>query len=877
LFSRAVTESTLSCFHCGLPVPAAGPWRTNLLGEPRDFCCAGCRAVAEAITRGGLEDYYRLRTAEAPTASRADESDDRLLDREDLQESFVRRAGPLREAWFVLDRVRCPACLWLIERHLRSRPGVTEATVAYASQTARVVWDPSLVRLSAIRTAVREIGYEARPFDPSHRAGLAPEAARRDAGRLVFAGVLGMMVMNLALAAYVLGGPDAAGRLPLWETFGRWSALIASTVLLAYPGQDFFAGAWREIRTRRAGMDTPLVLGLLVAWAGSARATLRGDGAVYYDAIGMLVFFVLLARAFETRARLRAAAVLDRFAVIRPATAHRLGADGCETEIAALELCAGDVVAVRAGEIVPADGVVLEGRSSFDEAVVTGEPSPRPRGVGDMLVAGSCNREQPILLRVTRAGEASTLGEIRRLLESGLASRPRFVELADRLAGRLVVAVLLLAGATAIFWAARDPSLVLPATVAVLIVTCPCALALATPIALSIAAGRFAEEGVLPARMAGLERLARADSVAFDKTGTLTTSEPDLVDVATFGDLDRSTALAIAAALEAGSPHPVARTLRAEAGGSASECEHPGLGGSASEREHPGGGSPARADFSAHHAGRGIEGTIDGARWWIGAPEFAMNAEGRPAGLDARLASASAEGRLIAVLADRTGRAALFSLAERLRPGAREVVDELRRAGIGHTALLSGDAQGPVERLASSLGFDEAHGKMTAHDKLAWIRSREDAGARLLFVGDGLNDAPTLGAAGVSVSFAEAPQLSRLASDFVILGDDLGALVAARRIARRSRRLLVQNVAWAIGYNVLAVPLAALGLVPPWAAALGMSASSLIVVANAMRLRRRKAGESPETPPYAREGGTAVLDGGARSDPRFGRGPRDRA
>ena len=794
LASPAPAVPAPACFHCGLPIPPGQRWLANVLGEIRDFCCGGCRAVAEAISSGGLDDYYRLRTGTAPTATLRDDADDRLFDREELQASFVRRIGDLSEASLVLEGISCPACLWLIERHLRSQTGVTNVTIAYASQTARVVWDPANVKFSGIRKGLREIGYDARPFDPSHRAGLESDASRRNPPRLLFAGVLGMMVMNLALAAYFLGGPDAAGRMPLWESFGRWCALVGSAVLLAYPGQDFFAGAWRDLRNRRAGMNVPIAFGLAAAWIGSAWATVRGAGPVYFDAIAMLVFFVLLARAFETRARLRAAAVLDRFAVVEPAAARRVDSNGGEVMIAAVELSPGDVIRVRAGETVPADGILLEGTATFDESVVTGEPWPRPRGAGDRVIAGSVDRDQPVSIRVTRAGEASTLGEIRRLLERGLASRPAFAELADRLAGRLVVAVLALAGATAAFWALRDPSVSLPATVAVLIVTCPCALALATPIALAIAAGRFASIGVLPARMAAIERLALADTVAFDKTGTLTLPAPVLEDVQTAGGLDSGDALAIAAALEAGSTHPIATAIRAATTRLevATRVRH----------EHP-----------------GISGIVAGVTWWIGPP----GGETKPE-------------RLAAFLSDHGGREAVFTFTEELRPGALEIVSELRREGIAHAALLSGDAGQSVELLGKSLGFDEVRGAMTAADKLAWIHARKDGGARLLFVGDGLNDAPTLAAAGSSASFAEAPQLARLSSDFVLRGSDLGALTGARQIARRSRALLIQNVAWALAYNLVSVPLAAFGLVPPWAAALGMSASSVVVVANALRL-----------------------------------------
>ena len=824
----ARAEAAVACFHCGLDVPPGGRWRGDLLGERRDFCCGGCLAVAEAIAAGGLADYYRLRTAlaataagnaataaeDAATAAGNPARDDRYFDRGDLQETFVRRVGSHREVSLFIEGVRCPACLWLNERRLQAVPGVVEAVVPYAGETARVRWDPSRVSLGAILAAVRAIGYEARPIDARHREGLSEEAARRGAGRLVFAGAVGMMVMNLALAAYFLGGPDGAGRLPLWETFGRWASLAASALLLAYPGREFFAGARRDLRSRRAGMDVPIAIGLLAAWIGGAAATIAGTGPVYFDAIAMLVFFVLLARAFETRARLAAAAALDRFAVIRPARARRVDS-GREVETAALDLAAGDAIRVFPGEVVAADAVVLEGTSSFDESIVTGEPAPRPRARGEALLAGSVNLDQPVLARVTRAGSDSTLGEVHRLLERGLASRPPSARMADRLAAGLVAAVLVIAAGTAAFWAFRDPARSLAAAVAVLIVTCPCALALATPLALAITAGRLLREGVLPARMAAIEGLAEADTAVFDKTGTLTRSALALESVSLVGGLTRAGALETAAALETGSPHPVARALRDAAGG---------------ER-----GVPAR-DVE-YRPGAGIEGTVGESRWRLGSPEFAL--PGGPGSFDAGIAAERARGRVVACLTDGGGRAALFALAEELRPGAETLVAGLRRAGVRRTVLLSGDAAEPVGRIARMLGFDEWRAGMRPEDKLSWAGGRGHS-ERLLFVGDGLNDAPALAACGTSVSFEEAPALSRLTSDFVILGGGLDPLAAARRLARRCRRVLAQNVGWALAYNALFVPLAAAGRLPPWEAALGMSASSVVVVLNSMRLARGK-------------------------------------
>ncbi|HYK42212.1 MAG TPA: heavy metal translocating P-type ATPase metal-binding domain-containing protein, partial [Thermoanaerobaculia bacterium] len=380
-----MSSAGAACFHCGLPVPGGGAWESRVLDEVRSFCCGGCLAVAEEICSSGLGDYYALRTSPAATVPQGDDAEETIYDRDDFQKRFVRAAGSRRRVSLYLEGVRCPACLWINERRLRAVPGVAEAAVAYASRTAVVTWDPARVKLSAILRSVREIGYEARPVDSSSRASLERDGSRRNTPRLVFAGVVGMMVMNLALAAYILGA-SGNGPLPLWETFGRWAALAASAVLLAYPGQDFFVGAWRDLAHRRAGMDLPLALGLAAAWIASAWSTLRGSGPVYFDAVAMLIFFVLLARAVETRARLAAAGELDAFAAIRPAVARLVAEDGTESRVAVLDLSPGDLIRVLPGEIAPADGVLVDGAAAFDESVLTGEPWPRRRVAGEDVV-----------------------------------------------------------------------------------------------------------------------------------------------------------------------------------------------------------------------------------------------------------------------------------------------------------------------------------------------------------------------------------------------------------------------------------------------------------------------------------------------------------
>ena len=789
-----------------------------VLGAERAFCCAGCLEVCRAIVRTGLEDYYRHRTT---TASRADPEvvpeilkKLSLYDHPEIQKTFVHAGEGWREASLILEDIRCAACLWLNEQHIRSLPGVQEVEVDYASQRARVRWDPEQTELSRILGAIADIGYVAYPYDTAHRDQLLRDRTRRDGQRLLFAGLIGMPIMQFAVASYVMGHGDGTGQLPLWVIIGRWTILLATATVLAYAGQDFFVGAWRDLRNRRLGMDVPIVIGLCTAFLGSLVATVRQHGEVYFDSIAMFVFFVLLARFFEMRGRVRAADAMDRLARVIPETARRLRADGGEEEVAVVELERGDRLTIRPGEALPADAVILQGRTSVDESVLTGEALPVEKGPGEPVFGGTCNREQPITVEVTRVGAESTAGEIRDLLQRGMHTRPRFARLAERAAEWFVVAVLVLAGATAAGWLWLDPSQALSNTVAVLIVTCPCALALATPVAVAISAGRFAGQGILPLRMGAMEALARADTVAFDKTGTLTQGTLQLVGVRGFGGLDNETALAVAAALERRSEHPVARALR-----------------------RTGPGVDEETTGYRNVPGHGVTAVLRKRRWKLGKPDFAL--EGVTPDVDVQSAMADLQGRGLhtVVLCDGIAARGLFAFQDPPRPGVDTLASDMERLGFTGSALLSGDTSANVDRFARATGIPEARGDLIPAEKLDWIRARQAAGHRVLMVGDGINDAPVLAAADVSVSFADATDLAKSHSDFVILAEDLFALTEARQLAQRTRRIILQNLVWAAAYNILAVPAAAAGLVPPWAAAIGMSLSSLVVVGNALRLR----------------------------------------
>jgi Cu2+-exporting ATPase len=833
-----------ACYHCGLPVPVDGGWFLTVLGKDRLFCCPGCQAVCRTIVDAGLEDYYRHRTTKAARADPAVVPDIlkklSLYDHPDIQRSFVRGSVGWREASLILEDIRCAACLWLNERHLRGLDGVLDVEMDYASERARVRWDPGRIQLSTILRAIADIGYIAYPYDSAHREQLLKERKRRSAHRLIFAAAVGMPVMQFSLASYIMGGAQVGGELPLWVIIGRWTTLFAAAAILSYSGQDFFVGAWRDLKNRRLGMDVPIVLGLTIALTGSLVATLQQRGEVYLDSIAMFVLFVLLARIYEMRGRVTAANAMDRLARVIPQTARRLTEAG-EEEVAAVELRPGDRLRMVPGEVLPADGTIVEGSSSIDESPLTGESAPVLRRAGDPVTAGTCNIDQPIVIEVTRVGEESTAGEIRYLLDRALHSRPRYAVLAERAAEWFVAVVLLLALLTAGAWLWLDPAQALPNTIAVLIVTCPCALALATPVAVAIAAARFADMGVLPLRMSGLERLARAGVAAFDKTGTLTLGRLRLLEVRTYGGANDQSAYDLAAALEQGSEHPVGKALA-------------------------GAGDSTRYDVQGRHnvPGAGVTGSIAGREWRLGKVAFALAGAELDRSVEAFIRERQEWGYVVVALSDARSLQALFVLEDEPRPGGRELPARLRDGGVSRVAVLSGDSARNAQALARRLDIPEALGDLSPADKLGWIRERQGEGARVMMVGDGINDAPTLAGADVSVSFAGATELAQYSSDFIVLADDLSAIGDARQLARRTRRVILQNLLWAASYNLLAVPAAALGYIPPWAAAIGMSASSLFVVANALRLRRDRA--SRRTPAEERPAASA----GPEPHPRWG-------
>lgn len=783
------------------------------------MCCRGCQAAAETIVACGLDRFYQVRTGEGsrPDTETGVDTAARFAAFDDagLQSRFVAVLpdGGL-EAALLLDGISCAACCWLIEQRLAALSGVRRVNVNYAARTATVQWDPARVRLSVILAAITGLGYHASPYDAAAADRQLARERNAQLRRIGITGLFGMQVMMLSLALYL--GADV-GIDPGLALLLRWSAGLLVLPILGYGAAPFFRGALRDLRARTLGMDVPVALGIGIAFLGSLHALATGRGDIYFDSIAMFVFILLCGRFVEFSVRRRAAAQWDRLQRIQPAVATRLrsGDDGRETEetVPVTALAVGDLVQVRPGESVPADGVVTRGTSSVNESLLTGESRSVRRSDGDAVVGGSINIESPLCVQVVRISSESRLAQIARLARDVGLEKPAPRPFASRVAARFIARLLLIAACVALFWWWRDADRWIPVTVSVLVITCPCALALAAPAALAAATGSMLRLGLLVRRAGAMETLGRATLFVFDKTGTLTSGELHLGEVRMgVAGMDAGQALALAAALEAGSEHPVGRALRRANQGP----------------------SPAVTNIRAT-PGAGVEGEIDGIRHVIGTAAFVAQCLGTTQLNMPALPPGSAATEV--VLANRDSVVAVFLLQDAVRDGAGELVAYIINAG-GSVRVLSGDTVAAVKGVAAALGVDAAEGGLLPARKVERLTAWRGGGEVICMTGDGVNDAPVLAAADVSVAMDSGADLARASADIILLEGRLPVLRAGIELARQTLAIMRQNVAWAIGYNIIAVPLAAAGLVTPWLAALGMSLSSLLVVLNAARLGR---------------------------------------
>lgn len=706
-----------------------------------------------------------------------------------------------------LSGLHCAACAGIIEQALVGVPGVLGASVSAAAERATVRWDPERTRASALVQAVRRAGYGAVPDVAASARLLRRQAHRQALWRLFVAAFCAMQVMMMATPSYVAAAGELA---PDMRQLLNWGSWLLTLPVLAFSAGPFFAGAWRSLRARRIGMDVPVALGIAITFVASTGATFNPGGPfgheVYFDSLTMFVSFLLGARYLELGARHRAAEALERSLAQLPETAWRVAPDGSTQAISVARVVPGDLLRVPVGQAFPADGLIEQGHSAADEALLSGESAPVDKPVGAAAVAGSVNLGAPVLLRVQRVGGDTRLEAIVSMMKRAMAQRPAAAQLADRWAGPFLWTVLLLAAGAAAAWSVIEPARAVWVAVSVLIVTCPCALSIAAPATLVAAARGLARRGVLLQRLDALERLAAVQQVFLDKTGTLTEDRLQLAGVqrtaaGCVAFVDDGAALACAASLAAWSTHPASQAL-AQAGAATAVQDWADL------EELPGRGLRARDRQgrtwqlgAAHWAGRGDDG--DSAVW--------LARDGEPL--------------------------VRFELQETLRPGSAEAVQALRASGLRVT-LLSGDEAGRANALAARLGIADVQARATPEAKLAAVERAQAAGRRVAMVGDGINDAPVLARADVSLAMGQGALVSRSQADAVITSNRLTDLVRARETAGRAVRIVRQNLAWAAAYNAVSIPLALAGWLPPWAAGLGMAGSSLLVVLNALRAAR---------------------------------------
>jgi Cu2+-exporting ATPase len=743
-----------------------------------------------------------------------------LLDDPQEQTAFTRLLlaadnSPRAVSQFALAGLRCAACAGLIEDALMQVDGVLAARVVSELARAEVTWDPARTRPSLLVAAVRHAGYDAAPDLAAPARALRERAWRRSLWQLFVAGFCMMQVMMYAAPAYFAA---PGGLAPDMLRLLQWASWLLSIPVLLFSAADLLRGAWRGLLACRLGMDVPVALGIVVTFVASTAATFDPGGLfgheVYFDSLTMFVFFLLAGRALELRARHRIAAALEATLPALPDSVLRIAPDGSTSSIARRQLRVGDRVQVNAGRAFPADGCLESGVTQASEAMLTGESSPVHKRSGDRLSAGSLNLLAPVVMTVERLGVDTRLEAIVALVRGASGARPEAVRLADRWAGAFLASVLLLAAAAAAVWSLIDPARAVWVAVSVLIVTCPCALSLATPSALLSAAGALARRGVLVQRLVALETLAHVDCLFVDKTGTLTDDRLDLrttlpQPAAQGLGLDAAALLSQAASLAAFSAHPLARALVAA-------CPDQDTSGRWQQlEEQPGQGLQAQGG--------------DGQWYRLGSRAWVENSAPAVADVDAGAAH---------VWFGPRGQAWVqFVLQETLRADAMEAITRLQRSGL-HVALLSGDQPARVAAMAARLGLHDARGGMTPEAKLQAVAAAQAAGHRVAMVGDGLNDAPVLARADMSFAFAHGAALSQSQADVVLLGHRLAALADTRDLAQRTLRVVRQNLAWAAAYNLVCIPLALLSWLPPWAAGLGMAGSSLLVVMNALRLQR---------------------------------------
>ena len=794
-----------SCFHCNEPVLTGDQFTTIINGQAQPMCCPGCQAVSQAIMDAGLSSYYQFRSepGNRQTALVPEQlSQYSAYDLPEVQQDFVHKQGAIDSTSLSIDGITCAACAWLIEHKLKPVAGITNVLVNSTTQRALVSWDSERIQLSEILQIISKIGYQAAPYQVDEQEKQSKADSRKFLLRLGLAGFATMQVMMFALALYTGYFTDLDVQ---FRDYFRWVSLIFAAPVVLYSAQPFYFSALRSVLSGKLNMDVSVSIAILGAYIASCIATMQGNGEVYFESVSMFTFFLLLGRYFEQAARQKASVSSSNLHKLVPLTAH-LCHEGEITEIAAKQLSIGDIILVKPGEVIAADAEVVTGQSSVNEAMLTGEQMPISKRVLDKVYAGTINIEQPIEVRVTALGQDQLVAEIIRLQELASNNKPTIALIADRLARYFSGTVLSIAAITYVVWSFVSPEDAFWITLSVLVATCPCALALATPTAVTCATAIFTKLGVIPRKPGIFEKLTKINHVVFDKTGTLTCGQLSIGDVQTFAGYSSAQVLSIAAAIEQGSLHPIALAFSPFY-----------------DNQH-------QVETVEHHIGLGVRASMDQQQVSIGTAQF-VSPDMLPISVKATQSQwiyLSIDNELIAKI----------EMLDKLRVDSLATVNALKAANI-KLSIASGDNSGHVEFLAHKIGISDVHSGLSPQDKLALVnRLQQDANVAMF--GDGINDAPVLAGANLSVAMGSGSAIAKNSADLILLGDHLSRFNDAIYVAKQTQRIIHQNLLWAFAYNIIILPLAVTGHVAPYIAAIGMSVSSLIVVSNSLRLLRIK-------------------------------------
>ncbi len=812
------------CFHCSLPLPSKEVVEGEIAGQPHRFCCTGCKAVCEAIYAAGLQGFYR-RTPDGSSLAPPPElpKDLALYDLDEVQEEYIHGLGEVREINLLVEGIHCAACVWLIEHSLQRLPGIVEASANLSARRLRVKWDIRRLKLSQIIERLGRVGYAAVPFDPEMAEGALQRQNRQMLYRMAFAGFAMMNLLWISIALY--SGADRGE----FRSMFHWIGFAIATPTLLYSGLPFYKGAWTGLRNLHLSMDLPIAIGASVTYLYSVYVTVSATaaGEVYYDTVVNFLFVILVGRYLEAASRRQAVAATQRLLDLQPRVATVLRA-GHEEIVPIRSVQSDDIVLVKPGDKVPVDGCVLEGESSVDEAMLTGESEPVPKRAGDKVSAGTINTQGMLKLQVEGLLKDTTLGRIIRLVEDAQSSKAPIQCLADRIVPWFVLATLTLATSTFFWWWQTDFEQALMAATAVLIITCPCAFGLATPMSIAVASGLGARHGILVKTGAVLETLSAIRHFVFDKTGTLTEGRMTVASIYTAMQHWQPSAampqeiqevLGKLAAAERYSEHPVAKALLA--------CAY-----------------EAGVDVQTHHAtdfvnrpGYGIKAEVDGMPIVIGNAAWLQQQDiVREAAFDSVVQELDRQGVGFIRCAIAGREVAVIGIEDRLREDAPALIQALKAEGMQLT-LLSGDRRHSAEIVARRLGGMGVIAEVRPEDKDRVIADLQQGSHQVVMVGDGVNDAPALVRADVGIAMGSGTDVSIASADIVLISSELQKVRLAAALSRRTLRTIRQNIIISITYNLITVPLAMAAIITPLIAAIAMPISSLLVIGNAARIR----------------------------------------